>query len=261
MDRARVVSRAGSSSSASSPRRTVDRILAALDSGGRSADTATVSPMEPTGELRDYEPIQPRGPSLRDWLRRIWAPIAAIVGLLLKFGFVGLKFASIFIAIGGYALLWGWKFGVGFVALIFIHEMGHFFEARRQGLHASWPTFIPFLGAYVTIQGRGLNPWTNAQVALAGPLVGGVGATVFWGVGERIDSPLMQALGYAGFLINLINLIPVGFLDGGVAWRSARFLRYGGGGAKALYVYGVYFGTAAALALGMYAAHVHQTRL
>jgi Zn-dependent protease len=187
--------------------------------------------------------------------------VIALGLFLLKFGFVGLKFASIFIAIGGYALIWGWKFGVGFVALIFIHEMGHFFEARRHGLHASWPTFIPFLGAYVTIHGQRLNPWTNAQIALAGPLVGGVGATVFWAIGEQIGSPLMQALGYAGFMINLINMIPVGFLDGGAAWRSARYLRHGGGATKALYVYAVYFGTALALGLGMYAAHVHQTRL
>ena len=219
--------------------------------------------MEPTPELRDYEPLQPKSgfASARETLKKLFGPIIAAVVFLAKFGFVGLKFASIFIAVGGYALIWGWKFGVGFVALIFIHEMGHFFEARRHGLHASWPTFIPFLGAYVTIHGQRLNPWTNAQVALAGPLVGGAGATVFWAIGEQTNSQLMQALGYAGFMINLLNLVPIGFLDGGVVWRSARYLRYGGGAAKALYVYAVYAGIAAALLLGMYAAHVHQTRL
>jgi Zn-dependent protease len=219
--------------------------------------------MEPYGEFRDYEPIQPRSTfdAVRDGLKKLFGPVIALGLLLLKFGFVGLKFASIFIAIGGYALLWGWKFGVGFVALIFIHEMGHFLEARRHGLKASWPTFIPFLGAYVTIRGDRLNPWTNGQISLAGPIVGGVGATVFWAIGEQIDSPLMQALGYAGFMINLINLIPVGFLDGGQIWRSAKYLRHGGGATKALYIYALYFGTALALGLGMYAAHVHQTRL
>jgi Zn-dependent protease len=219
--------------------------------------------MEPTGEFRDYEPIQPRGglSSLRETLKKLLGPVIGVIALLAKFGFIALKFASIFIAVGAYALIWGWRFAVGFVALIFIHEMGHYFEARRQGLHASWPTFIPFLGAYVTIRGDGLNPWRNAQIALAGPLVGGVGATVFWAIGEQIDSPLLQALGYVGFLINLVNMIPVGFLDGGAIWRSAKFLRQGGGRQKALYVYAVYFGLAAALVLGMVAAHVHQTRL
>jgi Zn-dependent protease len=211
----------------------------------------------------DYEPVQPKGPlaGARDTLKKIFGPVIALIAFLAKFGFIGLKFASIFIAVGGYALIWGWRFAVGFVALIFIHEMGHFLEARRHGLRASWPTFIPFLGAYVTIQGQRLNPWTNAQVALAGPLVGGAGATVFWAIGEQTGSLLLQALGYAGFMINLLNLLPVGFLDGGVVWRSARYLRYGGGASKALYVYAVYAGLAAALVLGMVAAHVHQTRL
>jgi Zn-dependent protease len=216
--------------------------------------------MEPS---RDYEPVHPRSgaAAFRDTLRRLFGPIIAIVIFLAKFGFIGLKFASIFIAIGAYALIWGWKFAVGFVALIFIHEMGHFIEARRHGLKASWPTFIPFLGAYVTIRGDRLNPWTNAQISLAGPIIGGAGATVFWAIGEQNGSLLMQALGYAGFMINLFNLLPIGFLDGGQIWRCAKFLRYGGGGAKALYVYALYFGTAIALGLGMYAAHVHQTRL
>ncbi len=219
--------------------------------------------MEQNPEFRDYEPIQPRSglAAFREFLRKLWAPIIGLIGLIAKFGFIGLKFASIFIAVGGYALIWGWKFAIGFVGLIFIHEMGHFFEARRQGLHASWPTFIPFLGAYVTIRGDGLNPWRNAQIALAGPLVGGVGATVFWAIGEQTGSRLLQALGYVGFLINLFNMLPIGFLDGGAIWRSARFLRHGGGREKALYVYAVYFGLAAALVLGMVAAHVQQTRL
>jgi hypothetical protein len=73
--------------------------------------------------IRDYEPIQPKSglQSARDTLKKLFGPIVAAVVFLAKFGFVGLKFASIFIAVGGYALLWGWKFGVGFVALIFIH--------------------------------------------------------------------------------------------------------------------------------------------
>jgi Zn-dependent protease len=113
----------------------------------------------------------------------------------------------------------------------------------------------------VTIRDARLNPWRNALVALAGPLLGGAGAAVFWAAGQARGSELLSALGYAGFLINLINLAPVGFLDGGVTWESARFLRIGGGREKATLVYLLYFAIAAALALGMYAAHVHQTRL
>ena len=77
------------------------------------------------------------------------------------------KFGVVFVAFGGYALIWGWKFALGVVLLIFIHEMGHFLEATREGLNPSWPVFIPFLGAYVK-HTRG-NPWQTTRVAIAGP--------------------------------------------------------------------------------------------
>ena len=92
--------------------------------------------------------------------------------------------------------------------------------------------FIPFLGAYVQYT-RG-NPWQTARVALAGPILGGVAALVCYLIGQSQDSDLFLALGYIGFFLNLINLIPVGILDGGAIWRSARFLRLGGGRSKAL---------------------------
>src|SRR3954454_21024342 len=117
---------------------------------------------------RQYDPIHPRGTDWRGLFRRIWAPIGGVILLIAKFSFAAVKFLSIFIAVGGYALIWGWKFAVGFVLLILVHELGHFFEARRQGLHATWPTFIPFLGAYVLIKDAPLNPWRNALVSLAG---------------------------------------------------------------------------------------------
>jgi Zn-dependent protease len=209
---------------------------------------------------RDYEPIHPGG-GARDLLKKLLAPVVALVTILFKFAAVGFKFASIFIAVGGYALIWGWKFAVGFVALIFVHEMGHFIEARLQGLHSSWPTFIPFLGAYVTVKGAGLTPWRNARVSIAGPILGGAGAAACWAYGESSGSQLLQALGYVGFMINLLNLIPIGFFDGGQVWRSARLLLHAGDRTKAFLAWTLYFGTALALALGMWASHVEQHRL
>ena len=82
---------------------------------------------------REYDPIQPRGTDWRGIFQRIWAPIAVVIGFAIKFGFAVFKFFSIFIAVGGYALIWGWKFAIGFVLLILVHDLGHFFEARRQG--------------------------------------------------------------------------------------------------------------------------------
>jgi Zn-dependent protease len=214
--------------------------------------------VEPYG-YRDYEPIQPRGTDWRGRLRKLFGPIVAAVVALAKFSFILLKASSIFIAVAAYALIWGWKFAVGFVLLILLHETGHYIEAKREGLNPRLPVFIPFLGAYVQYT-RG-NPWQTARVAIAGPIFGGLASLACYFVGRHQHSDLFFALAYVGFFLNLINLLPFGIFDGGAVWRSARWLRVGGGGAKATVAYGLYFGTAIALAVGMWAAHVPQHRL
>ncbi|HZP29864.1 MAG TPA: site-2 protease family protein [Acidimicrobiia bacterium] len=209
---------------------------------------------------RDYRPIHPE-PAWRAWARRIWAPVAVILGLIVKFGFAFAKFASIFVAVGGYALLWGWQFGIGFVLLILVHELGHFVEARRRGFNAAWPVFIPFLGAYVAIRDARMNPWQSFWISFAGPAWGSAGALGVWLVGEHQGSQMLQALGYVGFLLNLFNLVPIGFLDGGTIWRAIKTMRLGGTPGKAQLATVVYVGLAALLVLGMVGAHVPQHRL
>jgi Zn-dependent protease len=214
--------------------------------------------MEDDLSQRDYEPIHPRGTDWRGIWRRITAPIVLLLGLLAKLGSLA-KFGAVFLAFGGYALIWGWQFGLGVVLLIFFHEMGHWLEAQREGLHPSWPVFIPFLGAYVK-HTRG-NPWQTARVAIAGPIVGGVAALACYAVGKSQGSDLLIALAYFGFVINLFNLLPVSILDGGAVWRSTKWLWYGGGREKAI-VSGILFaGTAALLLLGAFAAYIPQHRL
>ena len=209
-------------------------------------------------QYRDYDPIQPRGTDWRGIARKIFAPIVALGALLLKLGSLA-KFAGIFIAFGGYALIWGWKFALGVIVLIFVHEMGHFIEATRERLHPSWPVFIPFLGAYVK-HTRG-NPWQTARVAIAGPIFGGISAAVCLWISHARDSDLLQALAYFGFFLNLINLIPVSILDGGAVWRSTRWLWLGGGRGKALVSGTLFVGTAVLLAYGAYISHLPQDRL
>jgi Zn-dependent protease len=174
-------------------------------------------------EFRQYDPIQPRGTDWRAIGRKIWAPVAAVGAFVVKFGavlykikFIGVA-ASMVISIGAYALLFGWWFAAGFVLLIFVHEMGHVLELRRQGVPASAPLFIPFLGAFVGMKQLPANAWKEAQVALAGPIVGSLGAAVVWAIGKALDSRLLVALAFAGFFINLFNLLPVIPLDGGRA--------------------------------------------
>jgi Zn-dependent protease len=227
-------------------------------------------------DFRDYEPIHPE-PGWRSLFKKLWAPILAAIGLAIKFGAFVIKFFGLFISVAAYALIWGWKFGVGFVLMILIHELGHYIEAKRQGLDVSIPRFIPFLGAYVAIKNSPLNPMRNALVALAGPAAGGLAAAVCWGIGSETESSLLHALAYAGFFLNLFNLIPIGILDGGAIWRSYRLARAepmmpvdaygaaailpGAGRGRAALILTMYVGLAVLLALGMWATHVPQNRL
>lgn len=202
------------------------------------------------------------------WLARLLAPLAVLVGVVIKFGAFTLKFFGIFIAVGGYALIWGFPFAVGFVLLILAHELGHYVEARRLGLDPQLPVFIPFLGAYVALRNTRFDPWRSASVSIAGPIAGGVAALGVLVVGEATDSRLLIALAYTGFLLNLLNLVPVWILDGAHVLRAWQILRRGGGRADpadaqrlAWVVAGVSLATAGLLALGMLAAHVPQDRL
>jgi Zn-dependent protease len=213
----------------------------------------------PEYRAREYQPIQPRGAT--DWRslgKKLATPLIVLGGLALKFGSLA-KFATVFVAFGGYALIWGWKFALGVVVLIFVHEMGHWLEAKREGLNPQWPVFIPFLGAYVKHTGG--NPWQTARVAIAGPIVGGIGALAFYVAGQANGSDLLVALAYVGFFLNLINLLPISILDGGHVWRSTRWLYYGGGREKAIVSGTLYAATAALMAYGMYIAYLPQDRL
>ena len=109
----------------------------------------------------------------RDLLRR---SLDRLVGLAVVIGGFA-KFFTFFVSFAAYSFWFGsWKFGLGFVLLILVHELGHVVEARRQGVPVSLPTFIPFFGAFVTVQKAGLTPWRSALISLAGPCVGGLGA-------------------------------------------------------------------------------------
>ena len=170
-------------------------------------------------EWREYEPIQPAGGwGWRARLRKLWAPLAAIGAFLAKFGVVLLKFKflfSIFVSAAFYVWLGGWWFGIGLIVLLFVHEMGHVVEAKRQGLPVSVPVFIPFMGALITLKQMPHNAWREARLAIAGPLLGSAGALVLYLLGVAYDSRQLKALAFLGFLINLFNLLPVVPLDGG----------------------------------------------
>ncbi|HLY93459.1 MAG TPA: site-2 protease family protein [Gaiellaceae bacterium] len=207
--------------------------------------------------------------NIRKSLERIGATVLVIGSTALKWGFIFAKFFSFFISVAAYTLFFrSWTFALGFTLLLLVHELGHAVEARRQGLHVSLPTFIPFLGAFVTIRHAGLTPWRNARISLAGPLLGGVAAAVVWGIGAVRGSNLLEVLANIGFLLNAFNLLPIGFLDGGSvarsigeAWRMP-VVRFEAGvpvqafapdRARAVTIFALYAALAGALVLGLLA--------
>lgn len=122
---------------------------------------------------------------------------------------------SMLLSVFAYALVYGWRYAAGFVVLIFCHEMGHYLAARRYGLRVGLPTFIPFVGAWVALEDQPRDARTEAHIGIAGPLLGTIAALACYGLARETDSKLLLALAYAGFFLNLFNLIPVAPLDGG----------------------------------------------
>jgi Zn-dependent protease len=124
------------------------------------------------------------------------------------------------VSVAAYALFWGWTFAVGFVVLLFVHEMGHVIQLRREGIKASAPMFVPWLGAVVMMKAMPDDALAEARVGLAGPVLGSLGAAACLGLAEAVNSDLLRALAYVGFFLNLINLVPMVPFDGGRAMAA-----------------------------------------
>lgn len=133
--------------------------------------------------------------------------------LLLKLPALG-TLVSLVISFGGYALFWGPWFAVALVAMIFVHEMGHVVEIRRQGMQATAPIFIPFLGAAIFQRSHPTDALKQAQIGIAGPIAGTIGATAAFLLYQTTHWEVLLLAALIGFYINLFNLIPVWQLDG-----------------------------------------------
>jgi Zn-dependent protease len=136
-------------------------------------------------------------------------PLLKFIPTVLKTG------GSMLVTIWVYALAWGVWFAVGFVLLIFVHELGHLVAARRLGLKVGAPVFIPFMGAFIALQEAPKDAWIESQVGIGGPLLGTAGAIACEGLYLVTGNEMFRALAYTGFFLNLFNLAPIGFLDGG----------------------------------------------
>jgi Zn-dependent protease len=183
------------------------------------------SDLEERPEPPRYEPIRPGG-GLWSLVKRLLAPLVAVGLLLAKFkwllvALLKVKFVgtalTMLLSVGAWALLYPVWFAVGLVALIWVHEMGHVLQLKREGIKASAPMFIPFLGAFVAMKEMPKNALVEARVGLAGPVLGTLGALGVLGIHAFTENPLFLGLAYVGFLLNLFNLAPMLPLDGGRA--------------------------------------------
>ena len=123
---------------------------------------------------------------------------------------------SLVVSFGGYALFYGPWFALSLVTMILVHEMGHVLEIRRQGMHATAPVFIPFLGAAIFQRSHPTDALKQAQIGIAGPIAGTVGATAALVLFNATQNPVFLLAAWIGFYINLFNLVPIWQLDG--AW-------------------------------------------
>jgi Zn-dependent protease len=182
---------------------------------------------------RHHDPIHPGSGRRKGAWRQIGGALVAIGLVLAKLGaklkailllVPKLKFlttsGSMLVSIAAYSLIWGWPFAAGFVALLLLHELGHVFQLRREGVKASAPMFIPFLGAVISAKSLGKDAAAEARVGLAGPVLGSIAALVPLGLWLVTGSDFWRALAYVGFLLNLFNLLPVLPLDGGRAMAA-----------------------------------------
>lgn len=183
----------------------------------------TMGQLPVTGAVAEDHTPTPKGRDTRPWWKAA-APVLLfvllkakkIVLVVSKFKMIG-TLVSMIISIGAYALLWGWQFAVGFVLLLLAHEMGHVIQLRREGVRATAPMFIPFVGALVGMKEMPRDAAAEARVGLAGPVLGTLACLVPLGLYVLSDNPLFLALTYVGSFLNLFNLLPTLPLDGGRA--------------------------------------------
>ena len=142
-------------------------------------------------------------------------------GKLLLFGLSkGSTFFSMLASLGVYWTIWGWKFALGVVLSIYVHEMGHVAAMRRYGLQATAPMFIPGFGALIRMQQHPATAQEESRIGLAGPIWGLGAAAACFLIYTTTQQPFWAALTHTGAMINLFNLMPIWGLDGDRGFKS-----------------------------------------
>jgi len=165
-------------------------------------------------------------PRKKDWKKRL-GPVGVLIAAIAKYKTLALvlltkgKFLiGILAFVGVYWSLFGKWFAIGLTGSVLIHEMGHYLMVRRYGFSAQLPMFLPGFGAYVKWNGANVDVGVRAQISLAGPLFGFLSGLIAYGIFLSTGHGVWLAVAqFAGWL-NLLNLIPIAFFDGGAAMTA-----------------------------------------
>ncbi len=187
--------------------------IAELGERVSSGDAAAPAPGEKNPALRLATGVGAAGLTL-------WKLKALFLGLT-----KGTTLLSMLLSLGVYWSMWGWKFALGIVLSIYVHEMGHVITLRRYGFKATAPMFIPGVGALIRLQQQVTNPREDAEIGLAGPVYGLGAAGVAMGIWLVTKLPIFAAIAGVGAWINLFNLLPIGSLDGGRGFHALSRLQ------------------------------------
>lgn len=122
------------------------------------------------------------------------------------------------------AVCW-WSSGpwptIAVMAGLVLHEAGHVAVMRAFGDRPGAAHVVPFLGGFAIGRMQHATAWQHAVKLLGGPVAGLGSAVAAVLAGWLLDSAYLTACGYVFALLNLMNLAPIVWLDGGEFVRLA----------------------------------------
>jgi Zn-dependent protease len=201
--------------------RQAEHIAQKIAALARSVDRAPAPPSAQTRGLGQKGAAGVTGLGLLVWKLKWLLGLLLAQGKLLVLGLTKAStLLSMLLSFGVYWTVWGWRFALGLLVSIYVHEMGHMAQLRRYGMQTSAPMFLPGVGALIRLSQHPVDPREDARIGLAGPLFGLGASLAALALGHLADWPIALAIARTGAWINLFNLLPIGSLDGGRGFRS-----------------------------------------
>src|SRR5690606_30995372 len=112
------------------------------------------------------------------------------------------------------------------LAVVLLHELGHYAAMRATGYRDVRIFFVPFLAAATAGRQQGVTPLQEGVVLLAGPVPGIVLGTGLLPVALASGHELAFEAAAMLIAVNAFNLLPLGALDGGKLVALGAFRRW-----------------------------------